>query len=360
MKKIIPIILSILTLFTSAIPAFAAETINNSVEIEKKDITVQQTFTAYSTDDFNYNFEKQIEKDGKKYDLKGVNYSVTETKDVKQTQNVTHKVDYKNLYSKEDITPPETLSIMQDGQEIEVKLTDINYTDTTITNRSERLTAYTDYDYKTVKPVPPETKTINYFDEASKQNVKATLKFKELKAVDDWAWRNDVTIPITFSFYDSEYYVLGDKYIPYDDNTPALKGYENDLLEELGLDTYKYRINSVEWSGEKYQVGDVTYRKAIAHGERYAANYVAYYESKVNLPNAKGYNAVANYDTEISVVSGEKEYTVLATAVYKPNNTTAQIIAGVFGGLLVIVLLVIAILYIISKKNDKKGGSPDV
>lgn len=351
-KKIVPALLS-LSILLSAVPAFAAET-NNNVAIDKNDITKVQTFTTQSTDDFKYDFETQITEDGKKYDLKGVNYKVTAEKNLENIENVTHKVEYNDLYSKE-LTPPETLTITQDGRQIEVKLTGVSFTDTTITNRSENITGYTDYDYKTVTPKPAQTKTVTYYDKASQKNVQATLQFKELKAKDDWAWRNDVNIPITFSFYDSEYYVLGDKFIPYNDKQPALKGYETDLLKELNLDTEKYRITSVEWSGEKYQLGDVTYRKAIAHGERYAANYIAYYESNINLPNAHGYTAVAEYQTEISVLNGTKEYTVEATAVYTPNHTTAIIVGSVAGGLILIVLLVIAILYIISKKDKRKG-----
>lgn len=352
-KKIIAVACCAATLFTSAIPALAAET-SNSVKVNEKDITTEQTFTVNSVDNLHYDFEEQIIKDGKKYNLKGVNYNIISTEDIRENQTITHKVDYNNLYSK-NANAPETLKIMQNGEEIEVKLTGVDYTETTITGRSERVTAYTDFDYKTVKPDAPKTKIVTYYDDVTKRNVTATLNLKELKAEKDWAWRNDVTIPMTFSFYDSEYYVLGDKYVPYNDEKPGLEGFENDLLNELNLDTYKYRINSVEWVGDKYTLGDMTYRKAVAHGERYVANYIAYYESNVNLPNAKGYNAVANYEAERSVLTGEKEYTVSAEAVYSPDNTTALAIAGTVGGLILIVLLVIAILYVISKKKERKG-----
>lgn len=349
-KRIIPAILSISILLAGSVPALAAET---SVKVDDNDITVEETFTS-NTSDFNYQFDEKITQDGKKYKLKGVNYQTVGVEDLTETQPVTHKVDYHDLY-KQDLSPDDTLIITQNGNNVEVKLKGVTYSDTVIQNRTATLTAYTDYSYTTVTPRPAATKTITYYDEATGQNLTRTLQFKELKAEDGWAWRADLTIPMTFAFYDSEYYVLGDKYVPYNDEKPALEGYETDLLNELDLDINKYRITSVEWDGEEYQAGDITYRKAIAHGDRYTANYVAYYESTVNLPDAAGYNAVAEYEGQATALTGEKEYTVLATAVYTPDNTTALIVAGVVGGLIIIVLLVIAILYVLSQKRKKRG-----
>lgn len=350
LKKLIPVLLGITILCAGSIPAMAAE---SSVAVEKNDITVQEVFTT-NTSDFFYDFEKTIEQDGKKYNLKGVNYQTVSIENLTETQTVTHNVDSNNLYSK-NLVPEEKLIITQDGTEVEVTLTDITYTDTIIKNRTATLTAYNDYAYQTTKPEPAKTKTITYYDDATGQTLTKTLQFKEIKAEDGWAWRSDLSIPITFAFYDSEYYALGDKYVPYNDDKPALEGYESDLLNELNLDTSKYRITSIEWDGEKYQAGDITYRKAIAYGDRYTANYIAYYESTVSLPDAAGYNAVAHYEGQATVLNGEKEYTVQATAVYTPDHTTELIVAGVVGGLIIIVLLVIAILYVISKKREKRG-----
>lgn len=350
LKKLIPVLLSITILCAGSVPALAAE---SSVAIDKNDITVQEVFTT-NTSNFYYNFEETIKQDGKKYKLKGVNYQTVSIENLTETQTVTHNVDSTNLYSK-NLTPEETLVISQDGKDIEVNLKDVTYSDTIIKNRTADLTAYNDYSYQTTTPKPSATKTITYYDDATGQYLTKTLQFKELKAEDGWAWRSDLSIPITFAFYDSEYYALGDKYVPYNDEKPALEGYETDLLNELNLDTSKYRITSIKWDGEKYKAGDITYRNAIAYGDRYTANYVAYYESTVSLPDAEGYNAVAHYEGQTSVLTGDKEYTVQATAVYTPDHTTAFIVAGVVGGLIIIVLLIIAILYVISKKR-RKGG----
>ena len=348
-KKLILAILSISIFLAGSVPTFAAQI---DTEVGKNDITVEEIYTSANSDT-TYNFDEKIEKDGHKYKLKGINYQVIGEDNVTKEETITHKVEYNDLYTK-DAAPADTLTITQDGQDITVQLKGTTYSDTVIENRTTTISAYTDYDFKTVKPNPAKTKTVSYYDEPSGKTVTRTLNFKELKEEAGWAWRADVTIPITFSFYDSEYYVLGDKYVPYNDEKPALEGYENDLLKELKLDPYKYRITSVEWDGAAYQAGDISYRKALAHGERYTANYVAYYESTVNLPDTQGYNAIAEYEGQAKILTGAKKYTIQAIAVYAPDHTPA-IVAGVVGGLIIIVLLIVVILYVLSKKQKRRG-----
>lgn len=157
MKKIIPAILSISLLLAGSVPAFAAEA---SVPVGDNDITVEETFKT-ETSDFYYDFEQKIEQDGKKYKLKGVNYQTVGVEDITETQPVTHKVDYHDLY-KQDLAPDDTLSIVQNGNNVEVKLKGVTYSDTVIQNRTANLTAYTDYSYTTVTPRPAATKTITY------------------------------------------------------------------------------------------------------------------------------------------------------------------------------------------------------
>ena len=400
-KKLLVLLAGIVFILTTNVSTFATE---GYMDYPDGEITLTEEFTADSPS-FYYDFDDTTQKNGKTYYLKNVSYKVLSADNLQTTEPVIQKINYSNLYEK-NVEPPESLTVPKGDQEIEVKLTDFQYTETVITDRKELVTAYTDYDYKTEMPEPTEVKNVIYHDEASKQDIPATLKLKELKEVDSWKWRDDVEIPITFSLYDAEYYVLGDNLIPYNEDKPALEGYEDELLTELNLDTNKYRITSVEWDGEPYTVGEVRYRKAIAHGERYAANYVAVYEDVVALPDVDGYNAVAEYRSEIPELTGETEYTVQATATYTPpvvqetvveqqetvvegepktvveekvvekpvpvqtpvplfngdssgnNSTTTEIVAivsTVFAGLLLIVLLAIAILYILSRKRKKKG-----
>ncbi len=320
--------------------------------IDEKDIVKKEVFET-KAENAKYDFEESIEEDGKKYNLKTVNYEILSSEPVMREELVEHTVNYKNLYKK-NVNATEKLEVTKDGETLTVNLKDVKYTPTTITNRTEIVSSFTDYSYKTVKPEPEDTKTVIYHDYASGEDITSTLTFKELKEEDGWAWRTDVTIPMTFTIYNAEYYALGDKLVPYNDETPAIKGYETDLLNELELDTEKYRITNVEWDGEPYYIGEIQYRKAVATGERYAAHYIAVYESTVKLPNVPGYNAVATYQNTVDVENGERTYKMQATAIYTPDYTTAYIAGGVLLALFFVAFLVILVLFIIGKKNKKK------
>lgn len=331
-----------------ALPAAAA----TDIQAGKKDLVKREIFKT-TDENQKYDFAESIEENGKKYNLKAVNYEILSSEALTREEVVKNTVDYKNLYKK-NVSAAKTRDVIKDGKTLTVNLKDVEYTPTIITNRTEIVSSFTDYSYKTIKPEPDETKTVTYHDYASGEDIISTLSFKELKEEDGWAWRNDVTIPITFTIYNAEYYALGDKLVPYNNEKPALNGYESDLLNELGLDTEKYRINKFEWDGEPYYIGEVQYRKAVATGERYAAHYIAVYESNVKLPNVPGYNAVATYQNTVDVESGERSYEIQATAIYTPDYTSAYIVGGIVLALFLIAIFIIFILNTLRFKLIKK------
>ncbi|MDE6021805.1 MAG: hypothetical protein K2H01_12510, partial [Ruminococcus sp.] len=326
----------LLTIFISPVNAVS------DTPVSEKDLVKREIFKT-TDENKKYDFAESIEENGKKYNLKAVNYEILSSEALMREEVVENTVDYKDLYKK-DVTAAETLEIIKDGKPLTVNLKGVEYTPTIITNRTEIVSSFTDYSYKTVKPEPAETKTVTYHDYASGEDIISTLTFKELKEEDGWDWRNDVTIPITFTIYNAEYYALGDKLVPYNHEKPALSGYETDILNELKLDTEKYRINSFEWDEEPYYIGEVQYRKAVAKGERYAAHYIAVYESNVKLPDVPGYNAVAKYQNTVDVESGERNYEMQATAIYTRDYTSVYIAGGVALALFSIAFLVILIL----------------
>ena len=192
-KKMIAVLMTVLMLSALSVSAFAA---TDSPRGEK-DIIRQEVFETTNTD-FQFDFEETIKEGNKKYNLKSVSYEVLNSTPQKRTETVLHAVDFNNRYAK-DVQPPKTVEIVKDGQPLTVNLESLDYEPTTIKNRSEIVSAYTDFSYKTVTPQPAATKTVTYSDNASGKEITATLQLKELKEVDGWAWRDDVTIPITFT-----------------------------------------------------------------------------------------------------------------------------------------------------------------
>ena len=152
--------------------------------------------------------------------------------------------------------------------------------------------------------------------------------------------------------YDSTFYMLNDRYIPYNDAKPALAGHEADILTVLNLPQESYHIPDFVCTGDVYTESGIQYRNATASGERYVAEYTAYYSDTVTLPDAEGYNALLSY----SLDSGNTEYTIKATAVYEkedtfPVATVVVTVVSILAGIIAIVL----ILFLIAKKRKTKN-----
>ena len=323
-------------------------TLTNSPQAEG-DIVRTETFTTTDTT-FQYDFPSTIDEGGK-YNLKSVEYRILSTEYLKRDEPLVQSITFTDLYTK-NAAAGDTIEIEKDGQSVQGTLDSIIYTPKTVTNRKATVTAYTDFDYKTITPSPAATKTVPYYDPILQREVMVELQLQELQEADTWDWRPDVEIPAKFQIYNAEYYVLGDQLIPHDDDKPALQGHENLILDQLGLDREKYRLTTIEWTSEPYYVGEVLYRDAMIAGESYTANYIAKYESVVELPDAPGFDAVATYKTATDTLSGITSYTVEAKAIYSPDNTTLLII-GIAVGVLLFAVVIVLTIYIIAKRNRK-------
>ena len=328
-------------------------------------ITREQEFVTTSAD-FNASFQKTLEQPEGSYSLKDIEYTVLSEKKLEEPVTVTQQVEYFGLLE-QNAEAPATITIDADGESVTGKLTGIDYTPIIITGRETSADAYTDYGLDVNEPNPPQTKKITYTDPETGKTVSTVLDFDHLEALDGFSWRSDVTVPLTFSYYDSFGYVLGDVFIPYNEEIPAMEGFESVLLDSLGLSPAQYRITGFQWTGEPYEQDGVFHRDATASGQRYAASYRAVYSGTVSLPDVPGYDAVATYTGTIQKPTGKTEYTVKAVATYEkeptsqpeaqsqPNTglTPIQIVLLSVAAFLLVVL-VVGLLWILAKRRKKK------
>ena len=323
--------------------------------MDDQSIQDKQTYVTQNQEE-KREFPATKEKDGREYELKEVEYKVISQKPLLVDTEVKRTVTYDDLYNK-SVKAPDILNVEEKNVKIDLKLTGIDYTDTVITGRKYNLTGSTDYGYRSVQPKAPQEKKVDYLDQVTGQTVSAVLSLKSVQAKDDWTWKEDLKIPMVFNIYDAEYYKIGEKIVPYNDAAPALKGCETELLKVLQLSPEDYKITNFVWDGTPYDVDGVTHRKAIATGSRHVARYVANYGGTIPLPDAPGYDAVANYSgiAKLPADSGAQEYTIVATALYSPVRFDfMKVVVPIMVGLILVVLLVVAILYISTKKKEKK------
>lgn len=342
MKKILSILLSGMIAASLLIGCSSAATEDNSAANEHQ-ITETVEYTSLKKDE-THAFDEELIKDDGTYTLKDVMYETVSKSPVMETKTV----EIKDLYEQNVEAEQEKTFINMKGKEVLGKLSDVSYSDIIITNRTAEIESTTQSGYVISQPTAANSKTVNYVDEPSNQTVTAVLPLIDFRVTTPYHWESDVTVPLRVELYDATFYMLNGKYIPYNDEKPALTGYETDILTVLNLPQESYRITDFLWTGDVYTENGVQYRNAAASGERYVAEYTAYYSDTVALPDATGYNAQLTY----SLDSGDTEYTIKATAVYEkeesfPVVTVVITVVSILVGIIAIVL----ILFLIAKKR---------
>ncbi len=302
-----------------------------------------------------YPFEQKLVNANGTYQLKEVSYETLSSKPITKTETITTTKEVTDLYAKE-VDAEKELSFTANGQPVLGTLSDITYQDTVITNRTTTLDAAITSGYVIAQLSPAQTKTTQYYDEPSGQMVTRTLPLTNTALTTPYHWLSDVVVPMQIQVYDASFYKLNGRYVPYNEEKPALTGYESDILTVLNLPQASYRITDFLWNGAVYVKDGILYRNATAIGQRYVAEYTSYYSDTVTLPDAPGYNAVLTYAADVTADTNETEYTINATAVYEKNIglSPTQIITISVVGVFLLIAIIIGILFILSKHKKQK------
>lgn len=139
----------------------------------------------------------------------------------------------------------------------------------------------------------PETIDAVIRDEESGRSARVRLPL-EHTAASGWHWEDGFAFPVTVRGYDAGSFFLGGETVEVREEQP-FAGYENALLELIGVDPAYYRIDSTEWSGppQEGENGTVS-RSAMALGQKYVADIEAVYGGRAVIPEQPGmaYEAV--------------------------------------------------------------------
>ncbi len=178
----------------------------------------------------------------------------------------------------------------------------------------------------------PSEKSVTIKDMASGKDVEGQLSLDSEKILNEY-WDSDFEFPITVSGYGADAFMLNDKEIPGNAN---LIDYKDDFLDLLNLNKDYYKISSIEWEGEPYDVNGDTLRNAVAKGSKYVKDIKAVYDGDVSLPAMTEKTWHCTY-TEV-FPEGDTLYTMatkatytLDTSVYKDRGGLAGTIDKVIG-----------------------------
>lgn len=326
-----------------AFSAFLTPTVAFAIET----ITEEQIYTTM-TESYTYPFASEIEQNGITYELSNITYDTVSQKEITKPETITVEQNFEHLRNQE---VKQEMTVARDGKELVLQLTDDRYEPVTFpTGEMFTITGSTDFGYSSEKPDVPQTKEITYGHNDNKLAAQASL----VDIVqEEYQWRDGYTIQGRYyGDTDCAYYQFENTKIPntLDGSVPYM-GYEESILQSLGLSPHTYRINRAAWDGEPAVENGVTVRNAIFHCSQYAARYVANYEAAVP-EQIEGYNATAVYSAEIEAPTGETEYTVKAVAEYVEEDKLP--LAMITVGVVLLVLIIIGILFLLKRRKRKE------
>lgn len=302
---------------------------------------------TYTTENKNEQklMDKEIQKNGKKYELKGISYEIVEeTPEIEKKKVMLEKQSGAILKGTTFEFPKE---IKKD--EVVYQLKEVKEEEAEAYRQG--VESYTEYEYVVSENNVPKTKTVSAKNEKTgmEETVECTLNRVHMTHT-KWV---DSTIDIKFQGYDRNAIQWQGIVFPNDRGAGApLKGYEKELLASVGLDGSNGKIKNTYYTSDSYtNENGVVCRNAQADIQKLVPVYRAEYIGEMNTPHVI---QTALYEGEQEVESKtDITYTIEATGLYqRAANQLPYILAGV--GILIGVALIIAILMILAKK--KKEG----
>lgn len=144
----------------------------------------------------------------------------------------------------------------------------------------------------------PESMNVEVERENQKTEVSCLL---EDRAVIKEEWQDGFSFPVTYHKYGAEFYWLGEHLIEGGGDKPRLEGYENLLLEEIGVTPEFYRIVDIRWEGEPYEdeTGELC-RNAVASGQKLLRDYRLVYKGTASFPSYEAWRVTAVYGPAVS------------------------------------------------------------
>lgn len=316
-RKITIFLFVLLLIFGSTSTAFAKET---------NEITKTYTFYPESKSNLKYDVPQKINKDGKEYELKDVEYKINDKKSKEVTKSVTSR-------SKEY---PKTLKDTVSGREVTLVAETPQWKEVNAEGLIKTI------EYKNESDIPQTIKDSKPSSDGSQ--IEITMQLERTEALSK---TEEFSAPAKFySPYPdstSTQYMFNGKIVELSGNSPEWGDYKADVKEYLGLNGNTYQISSGRWTSQPVKQGDQYVRTASFTGTKQVPFYRATY--KETADTTRQYTADITY----SYITAE------AVAVYEPvDNTSIGKIIAIGAGVIVFVILVIALIYLLSKKRKEK------
>ena len=164
----------------------------------------------------------------------------------------------------------------------------------------------------------PEAAVLTVTDAVTGNEVEAQVPLASASYSEE-RWEPGFEFPVTIINDDAQRFLLNGREVKLDEENP-LRGYEEQLLELIGVSEENYRITSIRWDGPSYQENGHWCRKLMVKGDWKVTDCKAVYSGTVNLPEVKAKAVQAVYsDVPPAPASEGKDqsiFTMKAVAAY--------------------------------------------
>jgi len=216
-------------------------------------------------------------------------------------------------------------------------------------------------DYEAVEQVDdvPQEILVEVEDQGTGVTVEVKVPIIE-KEFTNWRWISGFQFPITVEEYDVGQFYLGDLIVT-EGEGELFAGYEEKLLELIGVNPEYYKIEAIEWIADAWMGTDgLIYRQAMASGQKYVADCNARYGGMVVLPETPAMAWQAAYTSqaaerilgngEASLESNQNELEGW-TGVWKRYSRQIVVVSV---GLFFVLLLLLGMVLVHRSKGDRE------
>ncbi len=279
-------------------------------------------------------FEKEIERDGRKYRLSEIRTEVvTEEPEAAVSEAETLETATNPFLKAESEKHKPADSVVKDGKTY--MLSDLRLEDALIPAHETQVQEDIIYESVEVKDRIPSEIMVTVTDESTGQSLEIKAKAAEIKTGES-EWTEGFSFTATFHEYGLDGYWLGDDVFLLEDDIPDFTGYEDALLSLIDANSTSYQIEDAQWAGDAYEdEGGILCRDAAVTGKKLVQDCTVRYTGTAVFPEEAGARYIAVYETEqpqTGQTTGQADagkYRMKAIGVYEPRKRNGALLAAV-------------------------------
>ena len=322
MKAGMFVLLAALTLGLPTMKAEAADEVLENIYEEH-----QYTTENPDSDEAEKLFEKEIERDGKKYRLSEIRTEVVTEQGGSDSGRHLEVATNPFLDGKAEITPE--AQINRNGSVYH--LVESRKDKTVIPAHEVSVSKEVLYEAVEAKDVIPSKIKVTVTDEGTGQVMETVAEISG-QTFGEERWDDTFSFPAVFHEYGLDGYWLGNQVFQLSGEEPDFAGYEAQLLSLINASSEDYTVKEARWDGEAYtDEAGILCRKAAVTGSKKVSDCTVTYEGSAYFPEEEGVRLLSTYEKAGEENGGSKQYTMKATGVYVPKKNTGAAVAAVIG-----------------------------